>query len=484
MPRVLASLLLTGLSLPVLAQEPARDAGPAVFTPEQIRADFDVLYEGLQSANYDLYAFTTRSEFDARYQEARRSFVQPMTRFDVEMAFQPFVALAHQAHTRVESDFSGFFAYLAEGGALFPLDVLVEDGQLLVSGNSSGVPEILPGDRITAIDGQPVPALLPRLTAHISAETPEFAYVLLEKFMPLVVWLELGRGEVSSVAITHADGSSGTYEFSARSSEDPGSSEADNAFSLEGRDARMLTDTVAYLRPGPFSNTDPGANPADTAAFLDFIDSAFESFIDERAKQLIVDLRDNPGGDNSFSDPMIAWFADRPFRFSSDFRVRVSPQSTAANQARLDSNGAGSVSQLYAELYASTEDGQTVRFPIPEVEPRSGARFDGEVYVLVNRYSFSNAVTAAALIQDYEFGVIMGEPTVDMATTYGAMERFSLPNTGIVVTYPKALVVRPNGNESAHPLSPDIRLPAPRIRTATDVMLQAAIEHIRSVTGQ
>ena len=164
----------------------------------------------------------------------------------------------------------------------------------------------------------------------------------------------------------------------------------------------------------------------------------------------------------------------------------MSPQTTAANQARLDSHPdpANSVSLLYAEFFASAEDGQTVLFPIPEVEPRSAPRFDGEIYVLVNRYSFSNAVTTAALIQDYGFGVIMGEQTVDMATTYGAMERFTLPNTGIVVAYPKALVVRPNGNESAHPLSPDVPLPSPRIRGAADEMLEAAIEHIQSSSNR
>jgi C-terminal processing protease CtpA/Prc len=119
-------------------------------------------------------------------------------------------------------------------------------------------------------------------------------------------------------------------------------------------------------------------------------------------------------------------------------------------------------------------------FPIPEVEPRSRPKFEGEVYVLVNRYSFSNAVTTAALIQDYGFGVIMGEQTVDMATTYGAMERFTLPETGIVVAYPKALIVRPSGNDKAHPVSPDVELPSPTIRGATDVMLEAALGHIES----
>ena len=484
--RVLVFFPLIGLSLLAAAQESETDNELPVFSAEQIRADFEFMYKGLQSANFDLYAFTERNEFETRYRDFREAFDQPMTRFDVEMAFQKFAALAHQAHTRVESDFSGFFAYLAEGGTAFPLDVAVEEGQLLVTGNSSGVIEIVPGDRIAAIGGEPVSELLPRLTAHLSAESPEFAYVLLESYMPLVIWLELGPAAVSYVTIHHADGTRGDYYLSAAPDEERDSGDTEQPYSLEGRDARMLTETVAYLRPGPFSNTEPGANSLDTTKYLEFIDTAFEDFIQNQAEHLILDLRDNPGGNNSFSDPVIAWFADRSFRFSSNFKVRVSPQTTAANQARLDSHpdGSNSVSRLYAELFASATDGQTVVFPIPEVKPRSANRFDGDVYVLVNRYSFSNAVTTAALIQDYGFGVIMGEQTVDMATTYGAMERFTLPNTGIVVTYPKALIVRPNGKESAHPLSPDILLPSPRVRGATDVMLEAAIEQIHSSSSR
>ncbi len=482
MLRMLFTCVLAGLSLPAMAKESAPDNTPPTFTPEQIQADFEYLYEGLQSANYDLFAIAPRGDFEARYRESLDGFVEPMTRFDAEMAFQEFVALAHQAHTRIESDYSGYRAYRAAGGAGFPLGIAVEDGQMTVTGNFSGVPEIQPGDRIRAIDGVPISELLPRLTAPISAESPEFAYVLLESYMPLVVWLELGSADAYAVTFEHADGSRGTYEISAEADTEQDSDDADKPFSLSGRDARMLTETVAYLRPGPFSNTNPGANTWDNTEFVEFVDKAFATFIGNEATQLVLDLRDNPGGNNSFSDPVIAWFADRPFRFSSDFRVKVSPQSTAANQARLDSDpdDSGSTSHLYARLYAATENGETVLFPIPEIEPRPQPRYEGEVYVLVNRYSFSNAVTTAALIQDYDFGVIMGEQTVDMATTYGAMERFTLPETGIVVAYPKALIVRPSGNDKAHPVSPDVALPSPKIRGATDVMLKAAIAYIES----
>ena len=107
-------------------------------------------------------------------------------------------------------------------------------------------------------------------------------------------------------------------------------------------------------------------------------------------------------------------------------------------------------------------------------------RFEGGVHVLVNRHSYSNAVTTAALIQDYGFGTIYGETTRDMATTFGAMEHFTLPHSGLVVGFPKARIIRPNGEVVPHPLTPDVMLPAPAIRGERDVRLDLLVERIET----
>lgn len=98
----------------------------------------------------------------------------------------------------------------------------------------------------------------------------------------------------------------------------------------------------------------------------------------------------------------------------------------------------------------------------------------------MNRRSFSNAVSVGAIIQDYGFGAVIGEATTDMTTTLGAMEPFTLPRTGLVAGYPKALIIRPNGDTHTHPLEPDVRLPGPRLGNQGDVMLDAAIAHVQS----
>ena len=98
---------------------------------------------------------------------------------------------------------------------------------------------------------------------------------------------------------------------------------------VKEREFYLINDTVAYLRPGKFLNADVEDDlekqiTFDNTEFCHFIDSAFDVFAKEGSKDLIIDLRDNMGGDNSFSDHMIAYFATKPFSIASKFRMKTS----------------------------------------------------------------------------------------------------------------------------------------------------------------
>ena len=112
------------------------------------------------------------------------------------------------------------------------------------------------------------------------------------------------------------------------------------------------------------------------------------------------------------------------------------------------------------------------------MQPRVGNRFDGRVWVLIDRHSFSNAAVVAAIIQDHGLGTLMGEATADLATTFGSIEHFKLPNSGISIAYPKSSMVRPSGDESVRGVQPDVPLPPPPIGGANDAVLEAALAHI------
>jgi hypothetical protein len=62
-----------------------------------------------------------------------------------------------------------------------------------------------------------------------------------------------------------------------------------------------------------------------------------------------------------------------------------------------------------------------------------------------------------------------------MATTYGAMEQFPLDHTGLKVGYPKARIVRPNGDLRSRGVTPDIAIRVPVVQSPRDEVLQQAI---------
>lgn len=452
------------------------------YTPLQLRADFEHMYRGLQSAHIDLYAFTTKQALDRRYRELYAQLNRPMTLLQAKTQFELFDADVHMGHTRIDSPASDWRKYRAGGGKGFPLEIRVADGRVYVAENLSGVDAIKPGDEIAGIDGQDVQHWLKRTEQHVSAETRYMADSLMEYDFAIYVWIELGAVDDFDVVI-HRDGSNPqSLRVQARSSAQMEAFRAQQPPSLDLesplRTARMLDDRVAYLRPGPFYNVEAKteAESWDVSAFQQFIDHSFESFLDAHADSVIIDLRGNPGGDNLFSDVMVSWFATRPFRFASQFKIKVSPESIAANTDRIahDAAAAGPISRKFAQIYARSKPGDVVDFDIPLAYPREGRRFTGKVYVLIDRHSYSNAVAVAALVQDYKFGFVLGEATSDMATTYGAMEQFKLPNTGLSVGYPKARIVRPNGDLEAKGVTPDMSIRIPIIQTPADEVLRQA----------
>ena len=178
---------------------------------------------------------------------------------------------------------------------------------------------------------------------------------------------------------------------------------------------------------------------------------------------------------------MIAWFADRPFRFASRFTVKASPQTRDVLRGIAADDPDGVSADMYAEMQHQA-DGESFEFEIPWTDPRA-ERFVGRVWVLINRHSYSNATSVAAIVKDYGFGVLLGEETADLPSSYASSARFTLPETGIAVTYPKAYFVRSSGEEGLRGVRPDVELQRSAASAGEDEMLQAAIAEIRNRTA-
>lgn len=472
------------------ADAPADTAAPgatAMLSAAELRQDLDQLYATLQSAHYDLYARRDRASYDALHARLRARLDRPMSTEEARLAFQRFIAFGRVAHARIDLPFDRWAAFREGGGKALALSLRVQDGKVYVLSDPADADDVAPGDRVLAIDGQPAIDWLGRVGELVSADNPYLLHAQMEGLLPFLAWLALGEVDGLQLELADDDGGSRQVWLPATTRADIETAEAAGrvpaSLDLSGRDARMLDGRIAYLRPGPFYDIRPEADsPWDRSHFRAWLDEAFADFIAAGATDLLLDLRDNPGGDNSFSDLVLAWFADEPFRFSPAFEIRVSAATVASNQSRLDAlpEDAGGASAEMAALFQNQPMGSVVRYEIPLVAPREAPRFGGSVHVLVNRHSYSNAVSVAAVVQDYGFGRVLGEETADLASTLGAMEHFTLENSGFRVGYPKARILRPSGDATPRGVVPDVALAAPVVQGPDDPVLQAALAHIRA----
>jgi len=452
-------LCLAILSGVCAGQSKNDDTDAKLFSPEEIRADLAFLYQSLEASHYDLFAHTPKKVFDTRFKQIDRSITRPMTLLEVNRLFQPFAALSGLAHCSIEYPFvASYRPYAKGGGTMFPLDVGVANGKLMITGNFSSDSTIAKGDELVTINGAPARTQLRSLYRYLSGENDNFKNTLIDLLsFSRLYWLVNGRNDSFRIKLKKPDGKTRTVVV-----------EAILATTLEeklklkqpifepGRKFEFIGDT-AYLRPGQFANSAGSGDTSDhrtfeKGEFVSFIDDSFARIKERRSKDLIVDLRGNPGGDNSFSDAMVAYFADKPFWFCSRFSLKTS----AVTKSFWKDVDEPSLALLKAQILTKP-DGTVFDAAIEKYPPRPvNDRFAGKVYVLINRFTYSNAVTTAAIIQDYKFGTLIGEPTADVPTTYGAVHQFRLPNTQMAVTYPKALMVRPNGDRSLIGLTPDV----------------------------
>lgn len=463
----------------------ARVQAPSMIAPKALQADFDELYVRLERAHFNLFAHTPRARQDSLHAALRPQLGRAMSLAEARSIFQRFVAAGRVAHCRIDAAGEDYREHMAAGGRAFPLTLRIKGARVFVMANASGLPEIEAGDEVVAINRVSAIEFIDALWREVSADTAYMFHSMVEWMLPRLMWQRSGPREAFDLSIRRSGGAPRLVRVPARSRaemEAVGLQPPPLNPGLADRTYRMIDSGLGYFRPGPFYAAENPDAMYDNRAFVRLVDEAFARFTSSRVPRLLLDLRDNPGGDNSFSDHLVAWFAKRPFRFTSAFRIKVTPETAASNRARLavPGNDPTGMSAALDRAYAGVRTGRIVDFPIPIAKPRRDGRYVGEVFVLVNRHSYSNAVSVASLIQDYRFGTIMGEETSDLATTYGAMETFALSRTGIVVGYPKARIVRASGSLVERGVVPDIPIDTPVVETADDPVLQRAIAAARS----
>ena len=477
---IISAMLITVIAC--LSQQASAQSAEK-YSAQEVKDDLKDMYETLEKSNYDLYAIVEKEEMDNAYQTIMHSINDSLTPLEIYRIFQPFVAKVGMSHCNLSRPWGEYSKILNLEATMFPIHLHFSQGKVYVKDNFSTNKLINESDEVLSLNGTPIDQLLTKLYKNMSGPSDYFNASILEAYsFPRLYWLFNGECQEFKLKIKTRDGKELDIILNAISGNELETQLANlSTDDKPEREFHMINNTLAYLRPGKFSNADGNGdvqdqNTWDNNEFCQFIDSAFLEFNKKKSKDLILDLRDNTGGDNAFSDYMIAYFATKAFGISSRFSKKTS-QIMKDFWKDVDSPEA----QEQKEQIMSLENGSYFDLNIADTDPHAAEskRFNGEVYVLINRYSYSNAAYVAAIIQDYKFGEIIGEETSEEVSTYVPMRTFKLPNTQITVSSPSGFAVRPSGDTTLRGVVPD-HIVYDDVFTDKDEILEYTVKLIES----
>ncbi|WP_346993024.1 S41 family peptidase [Alteromonas gracilis] len=418
------------------------NASESLISNELVRRDFDVLYQSLLDTHYNPYAYVSKDTLESHYSSLKAQIGNtPYSPLAATKLFQTLVSSLNNGHTEVDFPVSSYLAYAEAGGTLFPLDLAFENGKALIRANYSGNVSIAKGAQLLSINNVEINHILSIISPLISAERAYFKMAKLEVLsFPRYYWYAFGESDSYTVKILN-EGVVSTHSLSPVSVFEGFEEKKDEV--LRAQQQLTFYDNVAYLNPGHFSG--------DEKQFKAFIDEAFLTINTKRSKALIIDLRYNGGGNDSFSDHMVSYIADAPFKWNATFQLRTSERLKEDTREHRD------LDNPYWQAILKHEVGERYSYDFDEYSPvAKNKRYSGDVYVLVNRHSHSQASVTAAQIQDYGWATLVGEETGDYPTLYASQFQYALPNTGITVKIAKGYIVRVSGSEAEQGVQPDI----------------------------
>ncbi|MDE5421362.1 S41 family peptidase [Ancylomarina sp. DW003] len=182
-------------------------------------------------------------------------------------------------------------------------------------------------------------------------------------------------------------------------------------------------------------------------------------------KDIIIDVRRNPGGRGDRFDELISLFSPKDsIEYLKASRIKVSKQT-------LD--------------YGFSEDqiGQVCNTPEDYIVrncPLDKSRYAGKMnyYILVSKYTASTASTFANIMQYNKFGILVGEPLAHNALKFGEVIISSFQNSVIVIS---GMEMDEYSNQKEGVIQPDILIPysAFEYMNGGDPVLNHCLEYIR-----
>ena len=389
---------------------------------KEARADIDFIKNTLEKGHPNLYRYISKKAFDKKIDSLKRSIKQPVRKIALENAILTVLTTIGDGHLSllINVDYAEANAARAATLKTYPIEQFryrILQGKCFIIGTSEPNALIAPGAEVLSINGIPAAKMLADFYSVTSSDGYNQSFkpnVLNQGFFPNRFTELYGLKESLSFKVKVND-STRVVDVGAvlqrKSITTP--------TGKQNPDFMLLPNAAAYLKVTGFPRNPfagfaniPGQSQSGLLAQLQsqYL-SIFQGLSSSKATSLILDLRNNKGGDYLAAAQLFSYLIDRPSLFA-----RV-PDSILNNKLK-------------------TPDEHLKYGSATSVIPQS-LRFKGTLYILINGGTFSAASLLAANLQGMGRAVIIGEESGGGRNylTGGLMTESVAPHSGLILSF-------------------------------------------------
>jgi hypothetical protein len=430
-----------------------------------------------------------------------------LTKSDLCVRFSRVLAVLDDGHTGVACDNMMMSEWERASHAApaetqrvlrFAPFIRLDDQQHLTVSWHNGAPGIDPGDRLLMVNGQDADALLTTWASEVSYDTEAGRRARVARRFRVYMALH-GINAPYRLTVQPPGGPRREVTIDG----DPVNNQFSNDPPAPGRpfvaavdlpsvpptvfkpvqlktpffEYRMIEPDVAYMN---FFSILDGFD--SESQFHSAVDRMFTLVATDRPRVLIIDIRENGGGDDSAAESLLRHLTEKRFRLMTSVQLKRSQETRDFIRSMIQ------VPFRWMGLYyLSSEARQYFNGPLGTLSPplerplperrRAEPFFEGPVCVLTGPVTFSAASEFAEAVKTFGLATIVGEDTGGQPNSFGNPFPFVLPQSGLSVSIATARSVRANGNlADFSPVTPDIivRTTAADIRRGFDPVLERA----------
>ena len=421
----------------------------AQFSPAQLKADLASLQEFIAATHPDLSHSADPQQLQQAFQQIEAQLTSPMSAAEFWLQTARLNPLFNDAHWSVNLPETADLAQLAKTQRLFPLELQVRpDGEMLVLAQAGGKKSPWQGAVIQQINGVSAAQIGRELLALRHGDTPQNRANLLGPVFQLFYATKFGTPAQFDLLLEHQGKVQAVTLPASRETAVIGKTGVSFADNFQ---YKALNTNAAYVKIGSFAWEDDQAVAA-------FTKDTFSKIKASGAKTLIIDVRENRGGNDSvWIEHLLPYLADQPFRVGSFGRKKV----IASRASKAEPAG------LVVDMEYKTW------FPADLDNP---LRFSGQVFVLIGRRTYSSAVQFSNVMQDFGFATLVGESSYVRSRSTGGIQFFQLPHSKLQIIVPRFWLARPSGGVSAQLLTPDWLLPD--VAAAPDALINLMLDAV------